>query len=73
MDIYIYIRTPPPGPRSAPCAAPRIRSGIETARIRLIDFAVLFTTFEENMCQASSVRQVVPPEVLLEISGSTKP
>ena len=30
--------------------------------IRLIEFAALFAAFEENMCQTSSVRQVVPPD-----------
>ena len=33
-----------------------------TCLIRLIELAALFNTFEENMCQTSSVRQVVPPE-----------
>ena len=28
----------------------------------LIEFAILFATCEDNMCQTSSVRQVVTPE-----------
>ena len=32
--------------------------------MRLIEVTALFATFEENMCQTSSVRQVVPPDHL---------
>ena len=35
-----------------------------TCLIRLIEVAAPFATFEENLCQTSSVRQVVPPDVL---------
>ena len=31
-------------------------------RIRLLNFATLFTTFEEQLCCTSSRRQVVPPD-----------
>ena len=33
-----------------------------TSLIRLIAFAVFFTTFEEHLCETSSVGQVLPPE-----------
>ena len=36
-----------------------------TCLLRLIEFAELFATFEENPCQTSSVGQVVPPGLLL--------
>ena len=35
----------------------------EVGVIRLIGFAALFATFEENMCWTSGVRQVAPPEM----------
>ena len=37
-----------------------------TCLIRLIVYSTLFTTFEENRCETSSVRQVVPPELEMD-------
>ena len=34
-----------------------------TCLIRLIEFAALFTTFAEHMCQTIGVRQVLPPDI----------
>ena len=46
---------------NATCLIRPVFYGI-TCLMRLIEFAASFATFEENMCQTSSVRQVIPPE-----------
>ena len=59
--IYIYICTYMYLSNATCLMRPHVVVHGTACLIRLLESAALFATFEEDMCQTSSVRQVVPP------------